>query len=405
MNVLLLTQWFDPEPTFKGLAFAKELQKQGHNVQVLTGFPNYPGGKVYDGYKLKFFQKETINDVSILRVPLYPSHDNSGLKRVFNYISFAFMAMLFGIFFVKKTDVIYAYHPPLTVGVAAIIIKLFRRIPIVYDIQDLWPDTLKSTGMINNSKILTFIGYICSLVYKYVDHIVVLSPGFKETLIQRKVPEDKITVIYNWCDEETLNTPVELSIQFKQLMSGKFNIVFAGNIGRAQALDVIIEVARSLKLSYPHIQFIMVGNGTEKQRLKEIVVSEQIGNVVFLPQQSMKDVGAILRASDALLVHLRKDKLFEITVPSKTQAYMSIGRPIIMAVPGDAAELIIKSKSGKVAESEDSLSIKKAIVDIYSLTIEDREMLSRNAKAFYNLNLSIQQGVNKFVNVFNQVVR
>ncbi|MDC5554921.1 glycosyltransferase family 4 protein, partial [Acinetobacter baumannii] len=174
MKILLLTQWFDPEPTFKGLAFAKELQRQGHEVEVLTGFPNYPGGKIYDGYKLKLYQREQIDGISILRVVLYPNHDNSALKRIFNYISFAFMAMLFGIFATKKADIIYAYHPPLTVGIAAVFIKFFRRIPIVYDIQDMWPDTLKATGMLNNQRLLNIIGSVCQLVYKFVDHIVVL---------------------------------------------------------------------------------------------------------------------------------------------------------------------------------------------------------------------------------------
>ena len=163
MRILLLTQWFDPEPTFKGLAFAQELKKQGHEVQVLTGFPNYPGGKIYDGYKLKLYQREVVEGISILRVALYPSHDSSVLRRIFNYISFAFMAMFFGIFTIKKIDVIYAYHPPLTVGIAAICIKFFRRIPIVYDIQDMWPDTLKATGMLNNDNILSACGVSWSI--------------------------------------------------------------------------------------------------------------------------------------------------------------------------------------------------------------------------------------------------
>ena len=174
MKILLLTQWFDPEPTFKGLAFARELQQQGHQVQVLTGFPNYPGGKIYDGYKLKLYQREQIDGISVLRVALFPDHGSSALKRILNYISIAFMALLFGIFATKKADVIYAYHPPLTVGLAAIFIKLFRRIPIVYDIQDMWPDTLKATGMLNNQRILNIVGHVCHLVYSYVDHIVVL---------------------------------------------------------------------------------------------------------------------------------------------------------------------------------------------------------------------------------------
>ena len=124
-RVLLFTQWFDPEPTFKGLVFARELVRQGFEVEVLTGFPNYPGGKVYPGYKIKWLQRETIDGVAITRVPLYPSHDTSALGRVFNYLSFSFSALLYGLFKAKKPDVIYAYHPPLTTGITAVLLRFF----------------------------------------------------------------------------------------------------------------------------------------------------------------------------------------------------------------------------------------------------------------------------------------
>jgi colanic acid biosynthesis glycosyl transferase WcaI len=371
MKILLLTQWFDPEPTFKGLAFAKELKRQGHEVQVLTGFPNYPSGKIYDGYKLKFYQREEIEGISILRVALYPNHDSSALRRILNYISFAFMAMLFGIFATKKADVIYAYHPPLTVGIAAIFIKLFRRTPIVYDIQDMWPDTLKATGMLNNKKILNFIGSVCKLVYRFVDHIVVLCPGFKQLLIERDVPKEKISVIYNWCDVQGLTQAKPAKLEYQQLMQNKFNIVFAGNMGKAQALDTILEVAKQLK-NIQDIQFVFVGGGTETERLKQRSIIENISNAVFIPQMPMAEVGEVLKLSDLLLVHLKKDPLFEITVPSKTQAYMAMGMPVLMAVAGDAAELVQKAECGGVAISEDVASLEHAILKIYYLPIRER---------------------------------
>lgn len=402
MKILLLTQWFDPEPTFKGLAFAKELQRQGHQVQVLTGFPNYPGGKIYDGYKLKLYQREKIEGISILRVPLYPSHDSSALRRIFNYISFAFMAMLFGIFATKKADVIYAYHPPLTVGIAAIFIKLFRRTPIVYDIQDMWPDTLQATGMLNNKKILNTISLVCNVVYKYVDHIVVLCPGFKQLLIQRTVPEHKISVIYNWCDEEALTHASPIKIEYQKNLHSKFNIVFAGNMGKAQALDTILTVATSLQ-NLPNIQFVFVGSGTETERLKQRMHDENINNLLFIPRVPMIEVGGILEQADLLLVHLRADRLFEITVPSKTQAYMAIGKPLLMAVSGDAADLVVQAKCGETALPENVESIKKAILDIYKLSPIEQQKLGLNARDFYQKKLSLKSGVQQFVEIFKKV--
>jgi len=402
MKILLLTQWFDPEPTFKGLAFAKELKRQGHDVQVLTGFPNYPGGKIYEGYKLKLYQREEIEGISILRVALYPNHDSSALRRILNYISFAFMAMLFGIFVTKKADVIYAYHPPLTVGLAAILIKFFRRTPIVYDIQDMWPDTLKATGMLNNNKILNFIGSVCKLVYKFVDHIVVLCPGFKQLLIERDVPKEKISVIYNWCDEQGLTQAKPAKLEYQQLMQNKFNIVFAGNMGKAQALDTILEAAKKFK-NIQDIQFVFVGGGTETERLKQRSIVENISNAVFIPQMPMTEVGGVLQLSDLLLVHLKKDPLFEITVPSKIQAYMAMGKPVLMAVAGDAAELVQKAECGCIAISEDATSLQQAILKAYHLPASERLQMGINAQNFYKQELSLESGVKQFVSIFEKV--
>lgn len=400
MKILLLTQWFDPEPTIKGLAFAKELKAQGHEVQVLTGFPNYPGGKVYEGYKIKLFQKEVIDGINVLRVPLYPSHDSSAIRRIFNYVSFAFMAMLFGIFFTKKADVIYAYHPPLTTGIAAVFIKLFRRTPVVYDIQDLWPDTLKATGMLTNDRILKIVDYVCLFVYKFVDHIVVLSPGFKQRLLNKSVPENKVSIIYNWCNEAELSNKDPNSTV--QLDKQKFNIVFAGNMGKAQMLDTIFEVASNMK-NYTDIQFVFVGAGTETERLKQRKINENLENITFIPRVPMSQVGNILEQASALLVHLKQDKLFEITVPSKTQAYMAIGRPIIMGVPGDAADLVVKAQCGEIAISENAADIEKAILNIYQLPKEQQENLGKNGKAFYFKELSLNKGVEKFISIFKNI--
>ena len=199
-RILYITQWFDPEPMSRGLSFAEKLRQKGFDFEILTGFPNYPLGKIYKGYTLKLFQKETLNKFLINRVFLYPSHDKSSLRRAMNYISFAISATLFGIFKIKRPKVIYAYHPPLTVGICAVILKLYFRVPLIYDIQDMWPDTLKATGMLSNKFIIKIIYYLCKLVYSLSDEIIVLSPGFKRLLIKRGVSSKKINVIYNWAN-------------------------------------------------------------------------------------------------------------------------------------------------------------------------------------------------------------
>ncbi|WP_338014903.1 glycosyltransferase family 4 protein [Pseudomonas cavernicola] len=230
-RVLLLTQWFDPEPTFKGQVFARELVRQGFEVEVVTGFPNYPGGKLYPGYKLRLLQREQIDGVQVTRVPLYPSHDQGAVGRVLNYVSFAAASLCYGLFGAKRPDVIYAYHPPLTVGITAALIRLFRRVPVVYDIQDMWPDTLRATGMLSNEKALKVVSAVCDWVYRRANQLVVLSPGFKRLLIERGVPEGKIEVIYNWCAEDSLATPLG-SVPVSFPGNDKFRVLFAGNMGK-----------------------------------------------------------------------------------------------------------------------------------------------------------------------------
>ncbi len=398
-RVLLLTQWFDPEPTFKGLVFARELVRQGFVVEVVTGFPNYPGGKVYPGYKIRWIQREHIDGVEVTRLPLYPNHDQSAIKRVLNYASFAASALFYGLFMAKRADVMYAYHPPLTVGVSASLIRWFRGIPLVYDIQDMWPDTLRATGMLNNPCALGLVGRVCDWVYRSVDQLVVLSPGFKRLLVQRGVPERKIEVIYNWADESALMTPLgTLPANFPG--GRRFKIVFAGNMGKAQALGTALQAAAILQGRGSRVCFVMLGGGVEVGRLKESTKALALDNVVFLPAVPMAEVGTVLSAADALLVHLKKDPLFEITIPSKTQAYMAVGRPLLMAVNGDAADLVTQSNSGLAAESENPVALADAAQRLADMPLDQLQAMGSRAGQFYQERLGLAVGARRFGDIF-----
>ena len=402
----MLTQWFDPEPTFKGLAFARELVRLGHTVQVLTGFPNYPGGTLYFGYKVRLLQRETIDGISIIRVPLYPSHDGSVLKRICNYLSFAFSAALLGPLLVRQADVVYVYHPPATVALPAMMLKLLRGMPFVYDIQDLWPDTLEVTGMLNNQWILKRVDMWCHLTYRCADQIVVLSPGFKKILRERGVPEEKICVIYNWCDEGQI-TAEERSVaaQREPEMAGRFNIVFAGTMGKAQALDSVLEAAELVAARMPQVQFVFIGGGIDVERLKQIKTQKKLDNVLFLPRRPVSKMGSALNLADLLLVHLKDDPLFEITLPSKTQAYLAAGRPILIAVRGDAADLVEKAGAGISCIPEDAVSIAAAVEKLVAMTLEERDEMGRRGAIYYQQELSLAVGVNRFEKLFKAVIQ
>lgn len=403
MRILLLTQWFEPEPTFKGLVFAKELVRLGYEVQVVTGFPNYPGGKIYPGYKIRWLQHEVIDGVRITRVPLYPSHDRSALKRIATYLSFAVTAGFYCLFRLPKVDVVHAYHPPLTIGIVASLMKLLRKIPVVYDIHDLWPDTLESTGMISNKKILSIVNYFANWIYRHMDRITINTPGYLRRLVERGVPAKKMNVIYSWCDEKALECVKNPDLsQFPS--KDKFRILFAGTMGKAQALDAVLDAANQIKNSDPRICFVFVGGGIALDHLKATARNRDLHNVIFLPKLPMNQIGGLLQEADALLVHLKKDSLFEISIPSKTQAYMAMGKPILMAVQGDAADLVKEAKCAVEAMSEDADSIANAAKKLASFSDEELAEMGYRAKAYYNDHLALKIGVARFAEIFNEVI-
>lgn len=405
MRILILTQWFNPEPTFKGLPFAKELVKLGHEVEVLTGFPNYPDGKIYDGYRIQPLQRETMDGVPILRVPLYPSHDKSATKRIANYASFAFSCSTIGAFSVKPADIMYVYHPPATIGLPALILYLMRRIPFIYDIQDLWPDTLAATGMVNSHAVLWLVDKWCRFIFSKAARIAVLSPGFKETLIKRGVPGDKIAIIYNWSDDSKIQAKGKDQALARELgLAGRFNIIFAGTMGRAQALDAVLDTAEIIAEKFARIQFVFVGGGVDVSRLKQKAKDLKIRNILFLSRRPFSEIGAILNLADVLLVHLKDDPLFEITIPSKTQAYMAAGRPILMAVKGDVSELVKKAKAGLTCIPESPQSIAEAVEKFFTMPQEDLELMGYNGRKFYEKELSLTVGVSRYEKIFQSVI-
>jgi colanic acid biosynthesis glycosyl transferase WcaI len=405
MRILLLSQWFTPEPIFKGLPFAKALRDRGHDVQVLTGFPNYPEGKLYAGYRQRVLATETMEGIPVLRVPLYPSHDASPVRRAANYASFAFSSAAIGVFAVKPADVMYVYHPPATVAFPALTIGKLRRIPFVYDIQDLWPDTLEATGMANNAFIMKMMDRWCRWTYRLASRIVVLSPGFKATLVERGVPHDKIDVIYNWCDEgQIVAGPREEVLSRESGLAGRFNVVFAGTMGKVQALDAVLDAAEVVAVNRPRVQFVFMGGGIDVGRLRQMAERKRIPNVRFLSRRPFSEVGGILKIADVLLVHLKDDPLFRVTIPSKIQTYLAIGRPVLAAVRGDAADLVRKANAGLCCAPEDPKAIAKTVEELFDMPKARLEEMGENGRRYYRQEMSLAAGVDRFEGVFRAAV-
>jgi glycosyltransferase involved in cell wall biosynthesis len=234
-------------------------------------------------------------------------------------------------------------------------------------------------------------------------HIVVPAPGCKSKLLQRGVVESKVDVISNWCDEVqqiAVNNEIKTS---ESAFSGRFNLVFAGTMGKVQGLDAVIDAAKIVALQQSQIQFVFIGGGTEVERLKARVASEYVGNCLFLPRRPVAEIGIILNLADVLLVHLKDAPLFQITIPSKTMAYMATGRPILMAVRGDAADLVKAANAGICCAPEDAEQIARAILDIYEMPKLKREKLGMNGREFYDRELSLKSGTAKFDRLFKKI--
>ncbi len=403
MNILYLTQWFDPEPFFKGSNYVKKIRERDEvdSIQIITGFPNYPGGKLYDGYKIKLWQNDLINNVSVIRSALYPSHSNSPIGRIINYLSFVLSSIFTALFNTHKFDIIYVYHPPITIGLTALVLKMIFKKPYVYEIQDLWPDTLKSTGMINNRFLLNIMRGITSLIYKNADSIIVISPGFKDVLIKRGINSDKISVIYNCCDEKNiypLESDEELSIKLN--LKNTFNIMFAGNMGKAQALDSVLDAAKIVSKELKDIKFVFIGGGVNVDKLKTKSVELNLTNTIFLNAVPTNEIGKYFSIADVMLVHLKKDPLFKITIPGKTQAYLAAAKPIIMCVEGNAAELIVRAKAGLTCTPEDATGLANTIVEMYNMPRNKILQIGLNGERFYNGELALDVGLKKLMKVF-----
>jgi glycosyltransferase involved in cell wall biosynthesis len=402
MKILLLSQWCYPEPDARIFNMAQLLSEMGHQVQILTGFPNYPGGKIYSGYKLRFFRRQWIEGVAINRIWLYPSHDRSTIRRSLNYLSFAFSATFLGPFVISKPEIIYVYHPPATSAIPAFFLKLLFHAKLVYDIQDLWPDSIKATGMAGTGKIIRVINWFQNGIYGGVDMITVIADGMRKILIERKVPADKIRVIWNWSIPLSSVSNLNDKIDFGH----KFTIVYAGNHGPAQGLKCVLDAGRMLMaMKIDDVQFVLIGSGPLKYELKQYASVNNLQNVTFIDRISPESVRIYLEAADVLLISLIKDPLFKITIPSKTQSYMMIGKPILAGVEGDTEKIIKEADVGLTYIPENVDDMVEKIIEFKNLSVNRLKEMGQNGEKFYITRMSREVGVKKFIDVFEALSR
>lgn len=403
MRILYLTQWFEPEPAFKGLEFARALAGQGHEVEVATAFPNYPGGKLYPGYRLRPYRKERMGRLTVHRLFVWPSHGRSAIGRTLNYVSFWLTSLLFGLLRGWRYDVVYVYHPPITPALAAALFCGFWRKPLVVEIQDLWPDSVASSGMAEG-KVLRLLDPLCRFTYRHAAAIIVQSDGMKLKLLERGVPAMKLERIYNWSTYAPPSRPDDLApAELREAFAGRINVVYGGNLGQAQRLEVVIDALADAVRQKPDLHIHIFGGGIERDHLAEHVSARKMDAHVTLhgpvPREAMD---RIFDLADILVLHLRSDPLYEVTIPSKTQHYLSCGKPIVAGLSGEAAELLSASGAAIVAPPEDVAGLTAALVLLASLSSTALAEMGEQGRNFYAAHLSFEPGVNRTLEIIKR---
>jgi colanic acid biosynthesis glycosyl transferase WcaI len=394
MRILYLTQWFEPEPNIvKGIAFVRALEAAGHEVTVVTGLPNYPSGRIYPGYRLRLIQQEALGGVRIVRLPLYPSHDSSSLRRSLNFMSFFVSALLYCLLRRRRYDLAYVYHPPITVGLAAAIAGLIRPLPFVLDVQDLWPDTLRATGMTGGAALARIIGPLCAFVYRRSAAILVPSNGIKRTLIDRGVPAAKLTLVLNWANAACLP-----ALQ-ASLPQPAFTVVYGGNLGRAQGLTTLVEAAAFIQPERQDLKIFVYGDGVEAATLASLADEKGVKNLRFEGRRSGEEMVDIFAGAGALVLHLVDEPLFSITIPSKTQFYLAMGRPIVAGISGDAARLLERSGAALVVHPCDPGALARALCTMADMPAAKRHALGASGRHFYLNELSFERGLAQILQV------
>jgi glycosyltransferase involved in cell wall biosynthesis len=396
MRILVLSQYYEPDPILKPSEVAEALRARGHDVTVICGLPNYPSGKLAPGYRIRPIQRERRGGVRVFRLAEIPYHGRSIVGRLANYGSFLLSAFLFSPF-LARPQVIYVWHPPLTNAIAAWWIGLIHRAPFVLDVQDIWPDEGVLAGLIHEGPLVRFFRRLERWVYARAAHILVVTEGARRDLISKGVPDNKVEVCPNWVDPLWFAVPtVDDMVRARELLQTKdrFTVTFAGNLGFAQGLTTVLQAADRLR-NHREIGFRLIGTGAAEMELRSLASDLDLENVMFFGRRPPEETLALLRASDALLVHLKKGPASDLILPSKTLTYLAAGRPILMAMGGEAAELIRASGSGVSIPSEDAAALADAVLQMSLLTSGSLGAMGVNGRAYAMEHFSQETILNK----------
>jgi glycosyltransferase involved in cell wall biosynthesis len=382
MKLLVVSQYFWPED-FRINDLVKTLTEKGVEVDVLTGKPNYPEGRIFPGYSALGCQREQWCGANIYRIPMVPRRAQSALKLFMNYFSFIVSGLLFGPLLLRKRryDVIFVYGvSPIFQAIPALLLSWFKRSPVIIWVQDLWPESLAATGYVRNQRVLLLVARVVRIIYARADLLLVQSRAFIP-FVAFLAPNKAILYFPNSVDQ-TFCAPSKVALPDIPALDQGFPVVFAGNIGVGQAVEIIIDAASLLK-DHTDIRFVVIGQGSRWDWMREQVELLGLTNLHLPGRYPVSSMPGLMQKAGALLVTLTDEPIFAATVPNKVQAYMASGRPILAALDGEGARLVREANSGLSTPAGDAKALAAAVLQLFQMTPAERDKLGANGRRYY----------------------
>ena len=415
MKILYVSQYFPPEmgaPAARAAELSRHWAAAGHDVTVLTGFPNHPTGVVPPEYRSKLRRlvvREKTDGVNVVRTWLLPFPNRKAHERMLNYSSFCASAATTGLF-LSRPDVVIATSPQLLVALSGWWLARCKRVPFIFEVRDLWPESLAAVGMGNaNSLLHRSLAKIAGFLYRRSDRIVVVTAAFEDYLVEHwRVPQEKISVIENGVETKlfapnVLTGGTETTLKRELRAEGKFVVSYIGTMGMAHGLEIIIAVAAQLQNTNPEIVFLMLGEGAEKERIAALARERGLTNLRFVDQQPREKIPAYICASNVCLVLLKKTELFKTVIPTKMLEFMSCARPVILGVDGQARAILEEARAGLVIEPESSTALANAIRYLAANRDVGRQM-GENGREHILRKFSRQHTAEKYFNVLEDLL-
>jgi glycosyltransferase involved in cell wall biosynthesis len=388
LRICIVTQYFWPE-NFRINDLVQALVDRGNLVQVLTGLPNYPSGKVAPGFKTIKPKRSEVFGSTVVRVPLIPRGKGSGLRLALNYLSFAASATLVGVRAMRKpADVILVYEPsPVTVAIPALALGKRLDAPVLMWVQDLWPETLRATGVLSEGSALRAAGWLTGRLHRAMDGLLVQTRAFGPLLVNQGVTPAKITYLPNWAEDNFRPTTVPPTAPERLELPKGFVVLFAGNIGVAQGLDVLLGAAERLR-QVEDLHWVVLGDGRQAGWLRHEIERRGLNNVHFLGSRPSESMPTWFALADALLVTLKPDPIYKLTIPSKIQAYLACGRPLLASLDGVGAQEVQDAGAGLASPAGDVEALAEITRSLYHLPAQERAAMGERARTHYDRNFN-----------------